>query len=50
MLELLDMLDELYDPHTVNAVRESRKAVAAGAKGIPFEDIVAHVRAARKKK
>ena len=35
MLDLLDMLDELTDPDTVKNVLEGRKAIAAGAKGIP---------------
>ena len=36
MLDLLDMLDEMTDPDTVKAVMEGRKAIAAGAKGIPI--------------
>ena len=41
MLDLLDMLDELSDPRTVKAVQDGRKAIAAGAKGIPVSKTIA---------
>jgi len=34
MLELLDIIDELSDPGTVNAVLEGNKAIKTGKKGI----------------
>lgn len=40
MLDLLDMLDELSDPETIEAVREGRKAIAAGVKGISASDLI----------
>ena len=40
MLDLLDMLDELSDPETIEAVREGRKAIAAGAKGVSAADLI----------
>ncbi len=50
ILELLDMLDELSDPETVEAVREGRKAIAKGVKGIPVSRLFNEVRKSRKKK
>jgi len=40
MLDLLDMLDELSDPETIEAVREGRKAIAAGTKGVSAADLI----------
>lgn len=40
MLGLLDMLDELSDPETIEAVREGRKAIAAGTKGVSATDLI----------
>ncbi|MFH1504217.1 MAG: type II toxin-antitoxin system prevent-host-death family antitoxin [Candidatus Omnitrophota bacterium] len=40
MLGLLDMLDELSDPETIEAICEGRKAIAAGTKGVPAADLI----------
>lgn len=50
MLDLLDILDELSDPQTVKAVRESRKAIAGGTKRIPVSQVFNEIRSNRKKK
>ncbi len=49
ILDLLDMLDELSDPETVKAVREGRKAITKGAKGIPVSRLLAKYRKTKKK-
>ena len=38
LVELLDIIDELSDPKTLEAVREGREAIDAGADGIPVEN------------
>ncbi len=38
-IELLDMLDEVTDAETVKTIRKGRKAISAGAKGIPVSDV-----------
>jgi len=39
MLELIDILDELSDVETLNIVKEGRKAIYSGAKGISVSDV-----------
>ena len=48
VLELMDILDELSDPETIKAVQEGRKAIKAGAKGIPVSTVFNKIRAKRK--
>ena len=48
VLELMDILDELSDPGTVKAVQEGRKAIKAGAEGIPVSKVFDRIRAKRK--
>lgn len=50
ILELLDMLDELSDPGTIKAVREGRKAIAKGARGISVSRLFREIRTNQKKK
>lgn len=52
MLELVDVVDEIQDPSAVSAVMEGRKAVRAGALGIPVTKLFQRVRArmAKRKK
>lgn len=38
-IELLDMLDEITDSETIKTIREGRKAISAGTKGIPVSDV-----------
>lgn len=40
MLELLDIVDELSEQGTIEAVREGRKAIAAGAKGVSAGNLI----------
>ena len=44
MLDLLDMLDEMADEATVALVREGRRAIKAGAKGIPVSRLFSKMR------
>ena len=44
MLELADIMDELQDEKTIQAVLEGRKAIARGAKGIDVEEAFKQVR------
>ena len=39
MLEIVDVLDELQDKKTIEAIAEGRKAVRAGTKGISVSKI-----------
>ncbi len=39
MIELLDMLDEITDPETIKTIREGRKAISTGVKGIPVSNV-----------
>jgi len=39
MLELIDILDELSDIETLNIVKEGKKAIYSGAKGISVSDV-----------
>ncbi len=48
VLELMDILDELSDPETIKAVYEGRKAIRAGAKGIPVSTVFNRIRAKHK--
>lgn len=36
---LIDLLDELSDPETLESVREGREAIAAGAEGVPISNL-----------
>lgn len=47
-LELMDLLDELEDPQTLAAVSEGRKAINAGAKGIPASRLFGRIMAKRR--
>ncbi len=47
LLELMDILDELSDPETLKAVQEGRKAIKAGAKGVPVSPAFNRIRAKR---
>ena len=38
-IELLDMLDEVTDSEIMKTIREGRKAISAGTKGIPVSDV-----------
>ena len=49
LLELVDMLDEMSDAETSKTVEEGRKAIRAGAKGVPVSEIFKKVRARHKK-
>ena len=48
VLELIDIVDELADLETMATVAEGRKAVKAGAKGIPVSNLFDRIRAKRK--
>ena len=48
MLELIDLLDELSDTETLATVREGRKTIASGAKGIPVSALFRKKRVNRK--
>lgn len=48
MLELMDILDELSDLETLKAIQEGRKAIKAGAKGIPVSNLFNEIRSKRK--
>ncbi len=39
MMELLDMLDEITEPETIKTIREGRKAISTGVKGIPVSNV-----------
>ncbi len=45
VLELVDILDELADSETIAAIDEGRKAVKAGAKGVPVSNLFKRIRA-----
>ena len=38
MLEMVDLMEELNDPHTLALVAEGRKAIRSGSKGVPVLD------------
>lgn len=48
VLELTDILDELSDSETITTIQGGRKAVKAGAKGIPASNLFNKIRAKRK--
>ena len=48
MMELIDIIDELFDTNTLSLVAEGRKAVKAGAKGRPVEKLFKTVLAGKK--
>lgn len=48
VVELIEVLDELQDRAAIEAVREGRKAVKAGAEGLPVSRLFDQIRTARK--
>ena len=48
VVKLIEVLDELQDRAAIEAVQEGRKAVKAGAKGLPVSRLFDQIRAARK--
>lgn len=48
MLELMDILDELSDLETLQAIQEGRKAIKAGAKGIPVSKLFSKIKSKHK--
>ncbi len=48
VVELIEVLDELRDQAAIQSVQEGRKAVKAGAEGIPAHRLFNQVRAFRK--
>lgn len=48
ILELVDILDEMTDSHTEKLVKESRRAVRSGAKGLPVVRLFKKMRAAHR--
>ena len=48
VVELIEVLDELRDQAAIQSVQEGRKAVKAGAVGIPVGRLFNQVRASRK--
>ena len=50
MLELSDIIDELSDPEALTAVREGRKAVFSGTKGITVSHLFKKIRKNQKNK
>ena len=44
MMEIVEILDELEDPGTLAAVSEGRRAIKAGARGIPVSEIFQKIR------
>jgi PHD/YefM family antitoxin component YafN of YafNO toxin-antitoxin module len=47
VVELIEVLDELQDRTAIQAVQEGRKAVKAGAEGIPVSRLFHPLRASR---
>lgn len=47
MLELVDILEELRDPEVLEAVREGRKAIQKGVRGIPVSRLFRKLRSSR---
>lgn len=47
MLELIEVLDELQDHHTLEAVQEGRSAVKRRVRGIPVARLFSQIRHAR---
>jgi PHD/YefM family antitoxin component YafN of YafNO toxin-antitoxin module len=48
VLELIDILDELTDPETLAMIAEGRKAIKAGAEGIPVANLFSRIRSSRR--
>ena len=48
VVELIEVLDELRDQATIQAVQEGRRAVNAGAEGIPVSRLFNQIRESRK--
>jgi len=48
VLELIDILDELADSETTATIDEGRRAIKAGAKGVPVSNLFNRIRAKRK--
>jgi len=48
MLELMDILDEVSDLETLQAIQEGRKAIKAGAKGILVSKLFSKIKSKRK--
>ena len=44
VMELIDIFDELADPETVANVAAGRKAIKAGAKGVPVSNLFKRIR------
>ena len=49
MLDLLDLLEEVYDPAVLEAVREGRAAVGKGSQGVPVRKLFDKIRKSRKR-
>jgi hypothetical protein len=47
VLELLDIIDELLDSETLMGVREARKTIKAGVRGIPVARLFNQIRSKR---
>lgn len=47
MLNLIDIIEEVTDPETLATVLEGKKAVKAGAKGVPVSQLFKSIRASR---
>jgi hypothetical protein len=48
LMEIIDLIDELSDPKTLALVAAGRKAIRAGAKGIPVERLFRDVKTGKK--
>ena len=48
LLELIDILDELSDADTIEAIQEGRKAIRTGVEGIPVSNLFAKIKSKRK--
>ena len=48
VVELIEVLDELRDQAAVQSVQEGRKAIRAGAEGIPVSRLFKQIRDSRK--
>jgi len=48
VIELIEVLDELQDRAAIQAVREGRKEIRAGAQGVPVSRLFDRIRASRK--
>lgn len=48
MMALIDIVDEITDPETLATVMEGKRAIKAGAKGVPVSNLFKVIRAERK--